>query len=176
MLKLYTNKILLFMLTQTIFFASFVDAKEPMMAILLDVKSNDEQILNIGKYSYYCKAYGVISIDELVLNNSSNEVCLNSIKSFYKKNLRLKYFSLNMLKIKQSYHIEFKDKKCVLYSNGQKTLSQKLLENGLVILKSRFKDREFKYSFVKAQNIAKNEKRGIWSENIPSKCLSELSN
>jgi len=148
-----------------------VNANEPTLAILLNIHSNTIQKFNFGNYSFYCKSYGVISIDELQNSNKSNSVCQEAIDEFYKKNKQLKYFSLNLLKLKQRYHVGFKGEECILHSNGQVTLSETLLKQGLVILKRNFKDREFSYSYMRAQEVAKNEKRGIWSEQIPSKCV-----
>ncbi len=152
----------------------FLDAKEPTLAILRTVISNNNQIFNIGNYNFNCKTYGVISIEELKFANEDNEICQDSIKRLYRKNISLKYISLRLLDLRQMYHIEFKNDECLLYSNGQKTLSEILLEEGVAVLKPRFKDREFRYSFHKAQNRAKYEKKGMWSENIPGRCLSEL--
>ncbi|MEA2099695.1 MAG: thermonuclease family protein [Campylobacterota bacterium] len=173
MLKLYLNKMALFIVTQIIL-TSFLNAKEPTLAILLSVTSNNHQTFNIGNYHFNCKTYGVISIDELKFANENNLVCQESIKNLYKKNIHLKYISNKLLKLRQMYHFEFKNSECVLYSNGQKTLSEILLEEGVAIVKPRFKDREFQYSFKKAQSRAKNEKKGMWSENVPGKCLAEL--
>jgi len=170
MLKLYINKILLFVLIQ-ILFHTFLIAREPTLAILLNVTNNNNQTFNIGNYHFNCKSYGVISLEELQVINKDNKVCQDSIKKLYKKDIYLKYLSMNLLKLKQMYHVEFKNDECVVYSNGQKTLSEKLLEEGAVVLNSKFNDKEFRYSFQKAQTRAKYEKKGLWSENISTKCL-----
>lgn len=173
MLKLYIKKIIIFVIIQ-VFFGGVLNAKEPTLAILLNIINNNYQIFNIGNYHFTCKTYGVISIEELKFANEDNEVCQNSIKELYKKNIYLKYISQHLLNIRQMYHFEFKNDECLLYSNGQKTLSEILLEEGVAIMKPRFKDREFQYSFMKAQSRARYDKKGMWSENIPGKCLAEL--
>ena len=73
------------------------------------------------------------------------------------------------------YHIEFKDKKCVVYAKGQMSLSEILLKEGLAVNEPRFKDEEFKYLFDKAQIRAKTLKKGLWSENLLKDCVSELN-
>jgi len=173
MLKLYINKIMIFVVIQ-ILMNFTLNAKEPSLAILLNVINNNYQTFNIGNYHFICKTYGVISIEELKFANENNDVCQNSIKKLYKKNIHLKYISQYILKVRQMYHFEFKNNECLLYSNGQKTLSEILLEEGVAIMRPRFKDREFQYSFMKAQSRAKYDKKGMWSENIPGKCLAEL--
>ena len=145
-------------------------ANEPTLAILLSIYSNTIQRFNIGNYNFYCKSYGVISIEELQNNNKPDSACQEAINEFYRKNKHFKYYSLNLLKLKQRYHVEFKDNECILYSNAQVTLSEILLSKGLVLLKKNFKNREFNYSYFKAQETAKHEKRGMWSEGIPSIC------
>jgi hypothetical protein len=167
------NKIIISIILQIIFI-QISNAEEPILAILENVISNKIQKLSVGNNSFYCKAYGVVAIEDLMKNNSSKSVCLISINNLYKKTPSLRYFSINLLKVKQMYRVEFKKDGCILYARGQKTLSEFLLEEGLATGKLRFKDKEFKYSFIKAELRAKMLKKGIWRENIRGKCLAEL--
>ena len=73
------------------------------------------------------------------------------------------------------YHIEFRESKCLIYAQGQKTLSEFLLEKGLAMNKPAFKDEEFRYSFEKAQANAKFLKLGMWNEPVEKECAKELS-
>jgi len=154
--------------------SSFVYSSEPTIATLRAVYSNSSQKFNIKQYEFLCKAYGVISVEDLYLESKVNSECKKSIDKFYKQNPNIKYFSANMLKLRNNYHIEFKNNKCILYAKGLNTLSEMLLLNGLAIKKSIFKDKEFDYSFTKAQLSSKVNKIGIYKNKINIKCIREL--
>lgn len=150
-------------------------AKEPTMAILLDITTNSIQRFNIGQYNFYCTTYGVITLDKLYENSKIDSKCKKSINNFYKKNPNLEYFTLELLKVRQMYHLEFKDKECIIYAKGQRTLSEILLLEGLAINKPMFKDEEFKFLFERAQKNAKLLEKGIWGEKVLKDCIAELN-
>lgn len=149
-------------------------AKEPTMAILRDITTNAVQKFSIEQYSFYCQPYGVISLDKLYENSKMDSKCKQSIKNFYKKNPNLEYFTMELLKVGQMYHLEFKDKECVIYAKGQRTLSEILLSEGLAVNKPIFKDEEFKFLFERAQTNAKLLEKGIWGEKVLKDCIAEL--
>jgi hypothetical protein len=152
---------------------SVLAAKEPTLAILTSVSSNSIQRFNIGMASFECKLYGVVVIDDLYKNASMDSSCKKKVEEFYKRNPNAKFSSSNVLKIMQMYHLEFKDKGCVLYANGQTTLSEMLLAEGLAFIKRGFQDDEFHTLFYKAQENAKLSKIGLWEENILKDCMVE---
>lgn len=162
----------LFFLILLVDFSS--NAKEPTLAILKKIYSNNLQQIIINSYVLKCNAYGITSIEELREENLNNSVCQESINNFYKKNLNTKYFIFNLLKIEEIYHLEFRKNQCILYANGEKTLSEILLENGLALIDTKI-DKEFRYSFFKAQKKAKFNKLGIWREQIPKKCFLKIT-
>ncbi len=172
MFKLYIHKIIQF--SFLVIFISPLNSSEPVLATLNNVITNSIQQFSIGNYSFYCKAYGMISIEEITKHNASNSICTDTINKLYVKNKELQYYSNHILKLNQLYHIEIKGDKCIVYANGEKTLTEILLERGLGRMKVRFKDKEFKYLYTKAQKRAKVEQKGIWNENIKGKCLAEL--
>jgi len=149
-------------------------AKEPMMAILQNVISNEMQKFTFGNYSFVCEAYGVVSLEKLYENSQNNSTCQESIKSFYKKNPYLQYYIESILKSQAMYHVELKEKGCVIYVQGKKTLSEVLLEEGLAVNQPSFEDEEYNYSFLKLQQRAKNNKKGVWSEDILRSCVDSL--
>jgi hypothetical protein len=156
-------------------FANFLDAEEPTMAILKSISTNSKQNFNIQNYDFYCEPYGVVSLEKMHDNSGNGSKCRESIDGFYKKHPDLKYFTQGILKPEQMYHIEFKEKMCVIYARGQKSLSELLLENGLAVNKRTFNDEEFNFIFKKAETNAKLLKRGSWSEEIDKECAIELS-
>lgn len=157
-----------------IFIITSLFSKEPTLAILNLVISNTSQKFSIRNYSFECRAYGVVSIEDVMQKNSSSSSCRDSLNNLYSNNNRLQYFSDALLKSQQMYSLEFKNSECLLYANGQKTLSEFLLEEGLAALELNFKDNEFRYSFVKAELRAKRVKKGIWSKEIGNKCLADF--
>lgn len=168
------NKIISFFFIYAIS-CGFLYAKEPTLAILTDITTNSTQRFNLGNYTFYCTPYGVITLDELYENSKMNSKCKQSIQGFYKRHPDLKYFTMELLKIRQMYHIEFKDKECVVYAKGEVTLSEILLKEGLAVNKPKFKDEEFQYLFEKAQQSAKLSKKGIWGEKVLKDCIAELN-
>ncbi len=153
---------------------SSLDAKKPTLAILLNVISNDTQKFTMANYSFYCSPYGVVTLERLFNNSEKESICQQSILGFYKKNPTLKYFTDGILKVRQTYHLEFKDERCTLYAKGKMTLSELLLKKGLAVVKPDFKDDEFIYAYEKAEFKAKIDKDGLWSSNIMKNCTSEL--
>jgi len=169
MLKLYMNKILI------IFFLilSSLSASEPMIVMLEGVYNNKFQKFSYYNKTFFCKAYGVLSLEDVAMKNKDNQTCVDAIISLYRNNPNLKYYSLGILKNKQRYRVEMKsDGSCLLYARGKSTLSELLLENGLALLKPNFRDKELKYRFKKAQLRAKITDKAIWSQKIKMKCLS----
>nr|WP_321265861.1 hypothetical protein [uncultured Sulfurimonas sp.] len=155
-------------------FTNIVIAKEPVLAILNDVISNEIQVFGINNYTFNCSPYGVVTLEKLYINASANSACKYKINEFYKKNPKLKYHADALLHKEQTYHIEFKDKECLLYAKGEITLSEILLRKGLAIKNPNFKDKEFERYFNLAQKKAELEKRGLWGENILDSCNKEL--
>lgn len=158
----------------TILLHTLLYSKEPTMAILRDITTNSIQKFSIGQYSFYCRPYGVITLEKLYQNSKIDSKCKESINNFYKKYPNLEYFTMKLLKVGQMYHLEFKDKECVMYAKGQKTLSEILLSEGLVVNKPMFKDEEFNFLFERAQTNAKLLKKGIWGEKVLKDCIAEL--
>lgn len=151
-------------------------AQEPFLAILDSVFSNTTQEFRAGEYSFYCKPYGVLTLDMFLNNANLDATCRNKIDKFYINHPYLKNYSLILLELEQRYHIEFKDTKCILYAKGQYTLSELLLKEGLALIKPSFMDDEFRYSFFKAQKKAKIEKKGLWKEKGLYGCIMKVYN
>jgi hypothetical protein len=154
--------------------STFLYAKEPTMAILVDITTNSTQKFKIKKYNFYCTPYGVITLEKLYKNSKMDSKCKESINSFYKKHPDLKYFAIELLNVGQMYHLEFKNNECVIYAKGQRTLSDILLSEGLALNKPKFKDEEFNFLFERAQTNAKLLKKGVWGDKVLNDCISEL--
>ena len=145
-----------------------------MIALLISVPSNDTQTLKINQSLFICKPYGIVSIEELYNNTATNETCKRVIEKFYRKNPLLQYYTSERLDKQQLYHIELKENRCILYAQGQKTLSELLLRQGLAFMRPFFEDSEFYHLFIKAQRNAKNENLGIWSDQGIIECMAEV--
>jgi len=164
--KIFFLSLLLFLLQ--------LNAKEPTLAILKSVKSNTQQLFSISNSTYLCKAYGVIGMEELLQDAQLNQTCREAIKKFYKKNPKAKYFSEFKLKTMQTYHLEFKQNECVLFVNGEVTLSELLLNEGAVVLQRGFKGKEYTYHYTLAQENARMQRKGVFKESIIRDCIAEI--
>jgi len=157
-----------------IYITSCLGAKEPLIAMLDNIVSNEIQKFGIGNYTFECKTYGVLTLETLYNSSTAGSICQKSIDKFYEKNPKLKYYADGILEYKQQYHIEIKNRECIVYAKGQVTLSELLLKEGLALKKPMFRDEEFDNYFTLAQRKAKIEKKGLWSENISTSCVEEL--
>lgn len=141
------------------------------IAELKKVYSNDMQEFSIGMNSFTCKPYGVITLEQALANKDLLLTCKQRIENYLDVHPLKKYFIQMGLHVRQNYHIEFKSTKCAVYAYGEKTLSEALLEQGLAIQEPNFKDDEFRYLFIKAQNRAKNRHVGVWSDVDLQTCI-----
>ncbi|MBU1658883.1 thermonuclease family protein [bacterium] len=144
------------------------------MALSVRVISNEIQKFSIGNSHFYCKHYGIVTLEKLYSHTSLSSTCQDSIQRLYKRDPNAKQFTDNILMLKQLYHVEHKDQECLLFVRGEVTLSELLLENGLALMKPGLKDDVYEYLFFKAQLEAKNEKRGMWNEDILRNCMEAL--
>lgn len=149
-------------------------AQEPIVAVLVDVSSNQYQKFQIANSTFICKPYGVITINKLYEQSSLSSECKDAISGFYKRHPEGKYYAYGLLKVKQMYRIEFKEDECLVYAYGQKTFSESLLEEGLALRRPKLKNDEFEAGFLRAQENAKIKRSGLWEENILRKCVVEL--
>ncbi len=173
MLKLYMRKKIIFAMI-CFCIINNLGAKEPLLARLEGTISNEIQKFGIQNYTFECKPYGILTLEALYKSSKTDSVCQKSIDRYYKKNPKLKYYADRILKYKQLYHIEIKNRECAIYAKGQTTLSELLLYEGLALKKPMFRDEEFDSYFTNAQRKAKIEKKGLWGENIFANCVKEL--
>jgi endonuclease YncB( thermonuclease family) len=162
------NILLLLLLSATLM------AKEPTIAILTTIISNDTQKYKIANNQFVCKQYAVIGIDELYNLSSFNTKCKSSIKKFYEKRADLKYYSYKKLHVGQSYVLKFKNNRCIVSVQGEKSLSEFLLEEGLAVRKPFIKDKEYESYLFAAQLRAKLSKKGIWKDSITRECIANI--
>ena len=153
---------------------SILRAAEPQTAILEAIYSNDIQKFQFSSYNFYCNAYGITTIEDLDFISKEESLCKKSIHTFYKKNPKSKYYLFYKLHLKELYHLEVIEKECIVYVDGEKTLSELLLEKGLAMKKESVENKELKHSFYKVELRAKKNQAGIWNSKIPVDCISEI--
>ncbi|WP_345994071.1 thermonuclease family protein [Sulfurimonas sp. HSL-1716] len=151
-----------------------LNAQSIQIAELRSVYSNDMQKFSIKMNSFICEPYGVVTLEEILADKNTIPICKKRIEEYFSKNPVQKYFIQMNLHLRQNYHIEFKDKRCLVYAFGQKTISEALLEQGLAIKKPSLKDDEFGYLFLRAQTRAKNRNSGIWSDKTLQSCVKSF--
>jgi len=163
---MFYNLFILFLLSISL------NAKEPVMAILKNVYTNDEQQFTYMNYSFLCQPYGIVSLEDIYRNPKVSVVCKKKIIKFYIKNPNLKYFSARLMDISQMYHIEVKENlRCLIFANGMRTLSEELIRNGLAIKKPYLKDEIYGYKFDIAQKRASFYKLGLHKDSVLKNCM-----
>ncbi|MBN2816213.1 MAG: hypothetical protein JXQ67_05980 [Campylobacterales bacterium] len=151
-----------------------VFAQKPSLGILKSVPTNSQQIFSISQHSYMCDSYGIIGLQKLLQREEINSSCKKSLEVFFKQNPSSQYYSQRLLKQEQQYHIEFKKQQCILFAQGEVTLSELLLRSGVALLEPSFKDEEYSTYFTRAQESAKREERGVYKSEVLRNCLGEL--
>ena len=150
-------------------------AKEPFLATLVNVVSNDILEFTYENKKISCFTYGVITIDQIYRKADKDSSCKKSIEKFYNKRKDLIHYTSSKMKVYQLYPIIFKkDNKCIINIVGEKTLSESLIEKGLAVTKNLFKDKEYAYYFEHAEKKSKVNKEGIWNENTIQNCASYM--
>jgi hypothetical protein len=157
-----------------LFISNNLSATEPVLATLNTIYSNEIQKFAIGNYTFDCRPYGVLTLENLYNTSEIDSSCRKSIDKFYTKNPILQQYVLRLLKYRQNYHLEIRNTECIIFANGEITLSELLLHKGLAVLKPTFKDEEFDNKYLSTQAKAKREKKGLWGENIYESCVAEL--
>ena len=144
------------------------------LAFIQGISKNGEAYLRVNNTIFECKTYGVLSLNELSNRKEFSSSCERELILYFKKHPQDLYFPYRHLHIEQKYHYEFIGKGCLLYSSGQVTYSEVLLKKGLAVMLPLFKHDIWKYRHQMLQDFAKQEKKGIWENNIISECIAEL--
>lgn len=154
--------------------SSSLFCKEANMNILVNVISNEIQEFKRGNYSYRCVPYGILTLERLYINASPDSVCKKSITNFYKKRKNLKFFVEKKMNVQQLYNVIYKDEKCIINIQGEKSLSEVLLDEGLAIKVPSALSREYDFYFYKAQKQARLQRKGLWETNIAKECVASV--
>ncbi|NOQ29755.1 MAG: hypothetical protein GQ570_01400 [Helicobacteraceae bacterium] len=159
-------------------FFSFVKADVPRLGMYIYSHNNTYIKFRMIKTDekFFCKPYGIFTIDDLIDSKDLTKECRASVDDFYKKKPKLKFFSILNLHRKQNYHIVKKDKLCIFYSNSTKSYSEEMLENGIAVITPFFQDKEWKYRFFRAEQGARINKQGLWSNRhkLLKACMTTL--
>lgn len=167
------NKIFLYIIYLSFLFSSSY-SKEPTLAILRYVYTNEFQRFSIGMYEFTCRPYGVITLEELYAQKELSPKCKKSVVDYYIENPMDKYFSENLLKHRQTYHIEPIERRCVLFANGKSTLSELLVKEGLAIVKPKLNDEDLFNRLEKTQKYAENKKTGLFKYKDLLECIKDI--
>ena len=153
---------------------SVLHAKEPNLMILDAIYANNTLVFRQNRDRFVCKSYGIVALDKIFENKKITNLCKKALKDFIISNPKLINYAKYHLKTEQTYRIEFKNNKCIIYSNSKTTYSEMLLLNGLAVLKNGFKDEEFDYRYKKALMSAKVLKKGFWKNFRLKSCIKQL--
>ncbi len=143
--------------------------------MLLDtVYANDSYLFRFKEARYFCRPYGVWTIDKVIRNNHITSVCKKALDEFVLHNPKLHYYAWYTMHREEGYRVEFRNNECIIYLGSKETFSEALLKAGIAIEQSRLRDEEFRYRFYQAVQAAKMSKRGIWSDTKLQRCMSEF--
>jgi len=149
-------------------------AWEPQNMTLDAIYANDRYLFHKAKQEFICVPYGVWTLDHVLRKKGLGAVCKKALEDFIVDNPKLHYFAYYKMHLWQSYRVEFKKGACIIYMGSKQTLSETLLASGVAIKKPFFDDEEFRYRFNQASSLAKNFKRGVWSDAKLRSCMSEF--
>ncbi len=76
-----------------------LEAKEPTLAILKNIDSNDFQRFSIKSNSFICQPYGVLTLEQIYVKSKKESICRKNIKKLYAQNRDLQYFTQSFLKV-----------------------------------------------------------------------------
>ncbi len=158
----------------SIVFCSTVFAERSVRMTLNSILANDSLIFSLKRNHFNCYPYGVIVLEKFYRDDKVSLTCKKNYQQFQQKNPKLYFFAYYHFHVKQNYMVELKKEGCLVFSKGQKTYSEFLLEKGLAIIDPKIKNEKYKNYFFYAQQRAKRNKKGIWGDSAMQKCIAEL--
>lgn len=163
--------LLLLLLCVALLFSS-----EIRQAQLTGVIDNGTLVMDLGASTYICSPYGIRTLEALENAPGLEGECRNRIARFGTKNPLASQYAHRALRRFQFYRIEPKKEGCVLYGRGRQSYAEGLLQEGLAVVRPGFDDREWAFRLERAQQGAKETKRGIWSDPMWEKCAGKMAN
>jgi len=143
------------------------------IALLKSIDGNSKQTLLSKNTPVACEPFGIITLEEMMMNTSSKAECKNAVATFYKTHPHDELFAKEHLYIQQSYHYETIKEGCVLYANGGESYSEMLLRQGLALIDPAFENSEWNGRLKRAQKGAEIEKTGLHDTLIKEFCIKE---
>ncbi len=148
--------------------------KASEIGLLLEVKNNSLLYFSIKNREYLCVPYGIITFDILQFKSKHNELCQKTLLEYYEKYPKDKNFAKKYFHPQQYYNIKKKKSSCIIYAEGKKSYSAFLLEKGLAIVPTHFKDKVFEYKYRRIENQAKTAQKGLWNNPILRNCITQI--
>lgn len=149
-----------------------LDAKEPVMLMLKNNISNGLQEFKVlPHYSFRCKPYGIVTLDELLNSKKLNKQCQKTLERFYVQHPDLYNLHSRYLHTRSFYHVEYEEKSCIIYAKGLLTYSEILLKNGVAYMKKDLKHKVLKPRFQLSQEGAQIGEKGIFSDPDVVNCI-----
>lgn len=155
---------------------SHLYSEEPQLSQYMQSIDNSDIIFKYQQNQFHCYPYGVFTFEKLLENKKAIAECKESVKKFYKKVPQAKSFARVHYELYQFYHLEKMKNQCIIYSNGTKSYSEVLLENGYALLDQNLNDEVWKFKFYRAQKRAEILKKGVWKEEyfLLKECLKNI--
>ena len=120
---------------------------------------------------FICYPYGIKTLSEIYSSKKLSKKCKKEIDIFRQYHPKEKYYYHYVLNIEQKYHINFVDNQCILYINSGDTYNEILLRKGYAYINKNIKPKYLRKRFIKAQNIAKYNKNGMFYKEEMIDCV-----
>ena len=144
-------------------------------ALILHVKSNALLHVSFDNRERYCQPYGIVTLEMLMHQSRSDEICHNALVDFYLRNPLQKHFAQRLFHTQQQYMIsEFGDY-CQIRVSGKRSYASLLLREGLAIVPQQFDDDFVAYDYRRLERDARNSQKGIWADPVLRNCMKMLS-
>ncbi|MDD2779912.1 hypothetical protein [Sulfuricurvum sp.] len=146
---------------------------EITVGLLLSNHNNSKQTL-LNKNTYVeCKPFGIINLDQMIINGANPKECQDEIEHFYRSHPSDRHFAKENLHLQQSYHYELIKEGCVLYANAAESYSEMMLRLGIALIDRNFDNKEWNGRLKKAQSGAEKGKVGLHDTLIKKFCIKE---
>lgn len=146
---------------------------EITLGLLKSIENNTVMTLLDNNHPVKCVPHGIKTLEVLIRDAPSPEVCQKSVDAFYDAHPHERLYAQEHLHLYQKYRYEKNDQGCILYANGPESYSEMLLKEGLAILDEKYNNREWNEKLKRALIRGQKKKERIHDSDILEKCIEK---
>ncbi len=144
-------------------------------ALILHVENNALLHVSFDNRERFCQPYGITTLEMLMEQSRSNEICYNALADFYLRHPLQKHYAERLFQIRQQYMVEEFGDYCQIMVSGKRSYASLLLREGLAIVPLKFDDAFVAYGYRRLERGARNTEKGIWADPVLRNCMKMLS-